>query len=68
MLAFDACCTRDVCCRPLHDAVENDHVQVVRLLLSHGADPLIATYGGKTPLKIARSVPMFDLIKGKTVA
>ena len=49
----------------MHDAVENEHAEVVRLLLSSGADPLIATYGGKTPLKIARTLNMYDLIKGK---
>ena len=51
--------------RPLHDAIEYDHPEVVRLMLSYGADPLIATYGGRTPLKIARNALMYDLIKGE---
>ena len=28
--------------RPLHDAIENDHIEIVRLLLSYGADPRIS--------------------------
>ncbi|KAL2087781.1 hypothetical protein ACEWY4_016609 [Coilia grayii] len=41
--------------RPLHDAVENDHLDVVRLLLSYGADPTLATYSGRTLLKMTHS-------------
>ncbi|XP_062386481.1 BCL-6 corepressor-like [Sardina pilchardus] len=41
--------------RPLHDAVENDHLDVVRLLLSYGADPSLATYSGRTLLKMTHS-------------
>lgn len=29
--------------RPLSEAVENDHLEIVRLLLSYGADPSVAT-------------------------
>lgn len=39
--------------RPLHEAVENGFVEIVRLLLSYGADPLLATYSGLTPLSLA---------------
>lgn len=35
--------------RPLHEASENCHVEVMRLLLSYGADPLLVTYSGQTP-------------------
>lgn len=35
--------------RPLHEACENSHVEVIRLLLSYGADPLLGTYAGQTP-------------------
>uniref|UniRef100_A0A9J8B5S6 BCL6 corepressor n=2 Tax=Cyprinus carpio TaxID=7962 RepID=A0A9J8B5S6_CYPCA len=41
--------------RPLHDAVENDHLDVVRLLLSYGADPTLATYSGRSLLKMTHS-------------
>lgn len=44
--------------------MENDHIEVVRLLLSYGADPLLATYAGRTPLKIARSKKMKAFLKG----
>ncbi|XP_030637349.1 BCL-6 corepressor [Chanos chanos] len=46
--------------RPLHDAVENDHLDVVRLLLSYGADPTLATYSGRSLLKMTHS----DLMEG----
>lgn len=35
--------------RPLHEACENCHIEVIRLLLSYGADPLLGTYAGQTP-------------------
>lgn len=38
---------------PLHEACENGHVELVRLLISYGADPLLATYAGQTPLELA---------------
>jgi len=39
--------------RPLHEAVENGDVHLVRLLLSYGADPHLATYSGQSPLSLA---------------
>lgn len=39
--------------RPLHEAAENGYVEIVRLLLSYGADPALATYSGLTPLSLA---------------
>ncbi|XP_066511006.1 BCL-6 corepressor-like [Hoplias malabaricus] len=44
--------------RPLHDAVENDHLDIVRLLLSFGADPTLATYSGRSLLKMTHSDTM----------
>uniref|UniRef100_UPI00358FAB46 BCL-6 corepressor-like isoform X3 n=1 Tax=Myxine glutinosa TaxID=7769 RepID=UPI00358FAB46 len=44
--------------RPLHDAVENDHLQLTRLLLAHGADPTLATYSGRMVSHLARSPVM----------
>ena len=39
--------------RPLHEACENGHVELVRLLVAYGADPLLATYAGQSPLELA---------------
>ncbi|KAE8584401.1 hypothetical protein XENTR_v10020955 [Xenopus tropicalis] len=41
--------------RPIHDAVVNDNLETVWLLLSYGADPTLATYSGQTPMKLASS-------------
>jgi FOG: Ankyrin repeat len=39
---------------PLHFAVEGCRVDVVRVLLDHGADPTIRDKKGRTPLEIGR--------------
>ena len=44
--------------------MDNDHLEVARLLLSHGADPLLATYSGRTPMKAARYPKMRAFLKG----
>ncbi|KAM8952464.1 BCL-6 corepressor-like protein 1 isoform 2-T2 [Pelodytes ibericus] len=44
--------------RPIHDAVVNDNLETVWLLLSYGADPTLATYSGQTPMKLASSQVM----------
>ncbi|XP_029463268.1 BCL-6 corepressor-like protein 1 isoform X2 [Rhinatrema bivittatum] len=41
--------------RPIHDAVVNDNLETVWLLLSYGADPTLATYSGHTAMKLASS-------------
>ena len=51
--------------RPLHDAVENDHLDVVRLLMSYGADPTLATYSGRTLLKMTHSDLMECFLTGE---
>lgn len=38
--------------RPIHDAIESGNLDLVKLLLSNGADPL-AEIGGRTPLEFA---------------
>ncbi len=53
--------------RPLHDAVENDHLDVVRLLLSCGADPTLATYSGRSLMKMTHSDIMECFLSGKSV-
>ncbi|NXU88643.1 BCORL protein, partial [Xiphorhynchus elegans] len=42
-------------CRPVHDAVANDNLETMWLLLSYGADPTLATYSGQTAVKLATS-------------
>ena len=58
----NACAARGI--RVLHDAIECDRVQVVRLLLAYGADPTICTYKGTTPLELAQSKAMLQLLRG----
>ena len=53
-----------VFCRPIHDAVDNNHVELARLMLACGADMRIATYSGRTCVKLARSIEMQHLING----
>ncbi|NXX65957.1 BCOR protein, partial [Spizella passerina] len=50
--------------RPIHDAVENDHLEIVRLLLSYGADPTLATYSGRTIVKMTHSELMETFLTG----
>lgn len=38
----------------MHDAAEGGHVGVLRVLLSYGADPLLATYSGNTALSCTK--------------
>ncbi|XP_052026853.1 BCL-6 corepressor-like protein 1 isoform X2 [Apodemus sylvaticus] len=44
--------------RPVHDAVLNDNLETIWLLLSYGADPTLATYSGQTAMKLASSDTM----------
>ncbi|XP_005995319.1 BCL-6 corepressor isoform X2 [Latimeria chalumnae] len=54
----DVNCSAQDGTRPIHDAVENDHLEIVRLLLSYGADPTLATYSGRSILKMTHSEVM----------
>jgi ankyrin repeat protein len=38
---------------PLHEAARENHIQIVRLLLEAGANPLLTNGDGKTPLDLA---------------
>jgi ankyrin repeat protein len=51
-------------CRPLHDAVESDNVELVRLLLAAGADVSLTTYSGKTVFHLCRSEQMKNFLQG----
>ncbi|NWJ11696.1 BCOR protein, partial [Crypturellus undulatus] len=51
----DVNCSAQDGTRPIHDAVENDHLEIVRLLLSYGADPTLATYSGRSIVKMTHS-------------
>ena len=33
--------------RPFHEAIENGHIELARLLLAYGADSSLATYAGQ---------------------
>ena len=41
--------------RPLHEAVENGHCELVRLLITYGADPTMTNYSGQTCLTLANN-------------
>jgi len=45
--------------------VENDHLDVVRVLLSYGADPTLATYSGRGLLKMTHSDGMERFLTGE---
>jgi len=53
--------------RPIHDAVASDNVPIVWLLLSHGADPTLATYSGHTAVKLAHSASMKTFLTGTNI-
>ncbi len=39
--------------RPLHTAIENEHLEAVAILLANGANPLLLSYEGMTALELA---------------
>ena len=51
-------------CRPLHDAVDSDCIEIVRLLLAAGADINLTTYSGKTVESLACSHDMRAFLRG----
>ena len=51
--------------RPIHDAVENDHFELVRLFLACGADPTLTSYTGRTLISMAKTPEMRTFLKGK---
>jgi len=46
----------------LHQAAENNHLELVRLLLAYGADPLLATYTGQTALTLTSMDSIKELL------
>ena len=54
-------------CRPLHDAVERDNMELVRMLLLAGADPRITTYSGLKLTDMAVSKNMANFLDGKNI-
>lgn len=38
--------------RPIHDAIESGHFDIVKYLVDHGADPSVE-YSEKTPIELA---------------
>ena len=49
--------------RPLHEAAENGYTELIRLLLSFGADPLLETYTGHTALSLVTDDEASSLIQ-----
>lgn len=51
-------------CTPLHEALENEHYEVIELLLTLGqADPALVNSEGVAPLALARSERAIELIR-----
>lgn len=48
---------------PLHWAVEEDHPDIVKLLLKNGADPYAESKVGETPLTMALQLHQMDLFR-----
>jgi ankyrin repeat protein len=52
---------------PLHEAARNNRVEVVRLLLDHGASPALTNGDGKTPVELATElghIAVADMLRG----
>lgn len=50
--------------RPLHEAVENGHGELARLLLAYGADPALTTYAGQTCIALCADAQTNELMEG----
>ena len=50
--------------RPIHDAVEADNINTVRVLLCAGADVTMRKYSGDAVLHLAKSPEMKRFIEG----
>lgn len=50
--------------RPLHEAVENGHAELARLLLAYGADPMLTTYAGQTCFDLCADIQCTQLLEG----
>lgn len=51
---------------PLHWAVEEDHPNLVSLLLKHGADPDVKSKCGETPISMAQELEFDDMVEMMT--
>ena len=50
--------------RPFHDAVEYDNVEMARLTLACGADPMLSKFSGRAVPNMIRSEKMGRFING----
>jgi len=50
--------------RPIHDAAEAGHVNVIRVLLSFGADPFLVTYAGLNAMACAKHPVIKGFLQG----
>ena len=48
---------------PLHEASREGHVEVVRLLLEHGADLRARDRSGKTPSEVASQYERLEIVQ-----
>ena len=51
--------------RPIHDAAEGGYVDVLRVLLSYGADPKLATYSGNSALTCTKDSNTRAFLEGE---
>lgn len=51
--------------RPFHDAVEYDHLEMARLVLACGADPMLSKFSGRAVMNMIRSEKMGRFMRGK---
>ena len=49
---------------PLHDAIDSNNIDIIRLLLSYGADISLETYSGIKSFQLARSQQVKEFLKG----
>ena len=49
---------------PLHDAIDSNNMDIIRLLLSYGADISLETYSGIKSFQLARSIQVKEFLKG----
>ena len=49
----------------MHDAVDNNNVEIVRLLLTCGVDTKLVSFGTRDVMKLAKGDTMRQLLRGE---
>ena len=57
-------CSSSASFSPLHDAIDSNNIDIIRLLLSYGADISLETYSGVKSFQLARSTQVKEFLKG----